>query len=88
MTNLFIQAIPLLVAVALTTIAFTGALKDDGAVVCHIRPNAKANTIVCRPRRDDGYGVHHACAPGMSDQICQDAIDANKRALHNPRQLP
>lgn len=57
-THLFIQSIPLLTAVALTAIAFTGALKDDGAVVCRVRPNAKANTIVCRQRRDDGYGVH------------------------------
>lgn len=25
--------------------------------------------------------VPHACATGMSDQVCQDAIDRNKEAL-------
>jgi hypothetical protein len=60
MTHAIIQAIPLLAVVALGAIAFTAALKDDGTIVCRARRGAETNTIVCSPRRDDGYGNHHS----------------------------
>jgi hypothetical protein len=55
--HLVIQAIPILAAVALCVIAFTGAIKEDReTVVCRVRHReAEANTIICRTRHDDGY---------------------------------
>lgn len=81
-TNLCIQSIPLLAALALCAIAFTGT--GDNGTICRVRRDAAANTIVCHARHDEGYAPH-ACAPGMNDQTCLNAINENKQSL---RRLP
>jgi len=40
-----------------------------------------ATSMITPPMTKPHLEAQPACAPGMSDQICQDAIDRNKQAL-------